>query len=256
MMYGLVLLLTVQMMTVQYTAADCNPDLPDGSQCPELGFALYPDPDNCADFWQCTDGCAVKMSCPTGNVYDDVNHWCDSMWIVDCGSRPGPNITKTTTTTSTTTESECGHSLDCTNLPNGWYPNIYNCRRFFVCENGQSDSFACPEDYLWDSDNHWCDFPDRVNCGQRPICDACDDNCITTTVTTPTPPTTTTEDDTLHCTEYCHGDGDFAMGCCNNTFCKCEGGVGYPYPCPNGLVFVQEKDYCDYRANVPCCNQG
>ena len=30
---------------------------------------------------------------------------------------------------------------------------------------------------LYSPEHNWCDFPDRVDCGNRPICDENDENC-------------------------------------------------------------------------------
>ena len=41
---------------------------------------------------------------------------------------------------------------------------------FFIA-NGKQECF--------DPVNTWCDWPERVNCGNRPICDENDENCNT-----------------------------------------------------------------------------
>ena len=33
------------------------------------------------------------------------------------------------------------------------------------------------EDLLYNADNVQCDFPNRVDCGERQVCDECDNNC-------------------------------------------------------------------------------
>ena len=54
----------------------------------------------------------------------------------------------------------------------------------------------------------------------RLICDDCDKHCHAFV-----PSTSTTEDPDIFCTPFCKGDGDFAMGCCLDRFCKCWQGV-------------------------------
>jgi len=144
------------------------------------------------------------------------------------------------------------HPLDCASLPDGLYADQYNCRKFWQCDQNSAGGgyhFTCEEDYLYDPNNKWCDFPDRVHCDGRPICDDCDDNCY------PQPSPATTTEPVGECSELCVEDwGDFEVGCCSNVFCKCQGGVGFFINCQPGLVFVQSKDQCDYEYNVPCCN--
>ena len=39
----------------------------------------------------------------------------------------------------------------------------------YLVENGQQ--------LMYDPNNNWCDWPNRVQCGDRPICDEFDENC-------------------------------------------------------------------------------
>ena len=39
---------------------------------------------------------------------------------------------------------------------------------------------------LYDDHNNWCDHPERVDCGERPICDENDENCNEVTTRGPT----------------------------------------------------------------------
>jgi len=148
---------------------------------------------------------------------------------------------------------DCGHKLDCSALPPGLHSDPYNCRKYWNCDGNQGTHYTCDDDQLYDAKNHWCDFPENVDCHQRPICDDCDENCHFAPTTTQA----STDKDPTDCSEYCLSDwGDFEMGCCNYYFCKCSYGRGTVIPCQNtDTVFVQGKDYCDWRYNVPCCNK-
>ena len=61
-----------------------------------------------------------------------------------------------------------------------WEFNIVN---YYFLEGGVQQ--------LYDPDHVWCDYPNKVDCGDRPICDENDENCdeAPTTVTDPTAPT-------------------------------------------------------------------
>jgi len=157
----------------------------------------------------------------------------------------------------TTTQGGCGHDFDCSFLMDGWYPDVHNCRKYWSCTDHEASPHLCAENYLYDIENNWCDYPEFVSCGDRPICDNCDEHCEVQPTTPSTPSTSAqpTTADHLYCTEFCKADwGDFEIQCCSNVFCKCEAGIGYVYPCNPGLVFVESKDQCDYISNVPCCN--
>ena len=42
---------------------------------------------------------------------------------------------------------------------------------------------------LYDPTHIWCDYPNKVDCGDRPICDENDENCNAAPTTDPTAPT-------------------------------------------------------------------
>ena len=47
--------------------------------------------------------------------------------------------------------------------------NVYFILNSIFVVNGKQECF--------DEVNIWCDWPERVNCGNRPICDENDENC-------------------------------------------------------------------------------
>ena len=54
-------------------------------------------------------------------------------------------------------------------------PYYFNLKRLIsLVANGKQECF--------DEVNIWCDWPERVNCGNRPICDENDENCNTVTI--------------------------------------------------------------------------
>ena len=38
-------------------------------------------------------------------------------------------------------------------------------------------SYLCNDDWLFSVENTYCDYPYNVDCGDRPLCDANDQNC-------------------------------------------------------------------------------
>ena len=71
--------------------------------------------------------------------------------------------------------------MDCTDLEDGWYPDPYNCRKYWHCSNGHGSHLMCEtkegKDLQYNPDNIQCDWPERVCCGDRQVCDDCDGNC-------------------------------------------------------------------------------
>ena len=111
--------------------------------------------------------------------HDLQNYKCTYREDVDCGNRPcnDDSVCTTTTRTTPTTTTDCGHIADCNELGDGYFPDPYNCRKYWHCEHGAGQHYMCKDNLLYDPDNRWCDFAVRVDCGERPVCDACDGNC-------------------------------------------------------------------------------
>lgn len=226
---------------------ECDTELPEGGgSCPSLEYSSYPDPLDCTSFWQCYNGCPEHMSCPSGTYFDAEHGWCDEASAVDCGDRPHPEVPTTSPQPQTivsTTEPDCGHFFNCSGMENGFYADPYNCRKYWECVEGAGIHTTCRDQLLWRVDMNWCDYPENVICGHRPVCDECDENCEQ-------------KPEPVSCTAFCKSDfGDFSLGCCSSNYCRCDNGKGVVFNCPNNLVFVEEKDQCDYRSNVPCCSK-
>ena len=73
---------------------------------------------------------------------------------------------------------DCGHKLDCTGKPNGWYPDPYSCLKYWNCDNDQATHYICPEGLMYDSVRVYCDFLWGFECGSRPPCNECIDSCF------------------------------------------------------------------------------
>ena len=114
--------------------------------------------------------------------------------------------------------------------------------------------------------NIQCDWADRVECGDRPVCDKNDENChggsTTTTLepakTTTQKPSSSTEKppnpNTLCKNVKCKGDNEFyPEGDCKQCFCQCDHGIAGEICCPLGLVFNSISNRCDWPYNVVGC---
>merc|ERR1712142_677169 len=56
----------------------------------------------------------------------------------------------------------------------------YSCVKYWNCQGSTATHFQCPDGLMAKVDEPsgvQCDFPDRVNCGNRPPCNECDDDC-------------------------------------------------------------------------------
>merc|ERR1711894_630297 len=80
--------------------------------------------------------------------------------------------------------------------PSGYFADPKNCIKYYHCFEGNvEERITCPiangKQECFDPVNTWCDWPERVDCGNRPICDENDENCNTPPTVDPTAPTTT-----------------------------------------------------------------
>jgi len=250
---------TTTTRTTPTTTTDCGHI----ADCNELGDGYFPDPYNCRKYWHCFKGVGEHYLCPDDEngipeVYDTVYGGCNYLAQTQCGDRPMCDECDNNCGTTVTTTPDCGHIMDCTDLEDGWYPDPYNCRKYWHCSNGHGSHLMCEtkegKDLQYNPDNIQCDWPDRVCCGDRQVCDDCDGNCE--------------EDDCSNggggdadCGPADHHPADICVGrkddwypdmfnCAKYWHCDAERGTHFL--CPNGLVYEASKVQCDYPDRVDC----
>jgi len=213
---------------------------------------MLADPDDCVSYYKCVAGCAVHQMCERNFLFDDIRGYCNYPSDVSCPPRPckDPSHCPPTTTpnTPTTTTPDCGHVIECKDLGgDGYHADPYNCRKYWHCYAGRSKHILCEGDLLYDEANVWCDYPDNVPCGDRPICDECDDNCEkTTTAPSPTPDC----GHLLNCTGL--ADGWYADPYNCRKYWHCSHGQGEHHLCEDDLVYDVDHVWCDYPDRVEC----
>merc|ERR1712010_450386 len=170
--------------------AQCDAELPSHNPCAQEDFFVEADPEACSLFYECSEGCVSHKQCQPHEdglprVFDDVFGWCGLTQEVDCGTRPCEDpvscATQPTRTTVTTTE-DCGHPFDCSG--NGFFPDPFNCRKYWQCYGGGlGEHFLCPDDpetgepEVFDLVFDGCNYQALTDCGDRPICGVCDEDC-------------------------------------------------------------------------------
>jgi len=249
---------------------------PDDFECPaDEGF--FADPKNCIKYYHCYNGIPEEHKiCPHDTLgkqelYDPTHEWCDHPERVNCGSRP----------ICDESDENCNDPDDKTTTPSpdfncpaasGYFPDPKNCIKYFHCFEGSVEAhLTCPvangKQECYDEVNTWCDWPARVNCGSRPICDKHDENCIegTTVPTVPTDPTATMGPTTTPKPDRCAAYGPCQMspdtigpykaeGPCDQCFCQCVAAGYYDEVCCEpGLVFNEKISQCDWPFNIPEC---
>ena len=241
----LVLLFTLQVGEI---FSQCN-SLPDGSSCQGQDDNMYEDPEECSNYYQCKNGCAILKTCERDFLFDSFYGYCNYPFDVNCGTRPCENQGHCFTTTkrpTTTTTADCGHWAECSELGegDGYFPDPYNCRKYWHCYDDEPEHITCADGLVFDEVNIWCDEPDRVNCGDRPICDDCDLNCYE--------PSTPKPDcgHQLDCSKL--EDGYYADDYNCRRYWQCTGGHGIHNTCDGDLLYDPDHVWCETSDKVTC----
>jgi len=162
---------------VTTTTDPYQPTPPNPLDCPadsELKF--YPDEENCGAYWECYKGRITHMECTNCFRFELTSEhaWCSPPEFVDCGSRPHDDNCQVTTAPG-----PCPY-------PDGYFKDSGSCDRYYVCDvshpvstqcRSQVDSNGQEYQLLYNYDAVQCDWPYRVSCEDRPICDANYENC-------------------------------------------------------------------------------
>merc|ERR1712240_117572 len=136
---------------------DCDID------CPAQGLALFPDCENCGRFYECFNGALTSRECPYCNHFDPDKGYCNQPPTVDCGDRPVPDPDDC---------HACDNPPPC-RCPQGYFPDPWSCGQYYYCQDNSPDPYSCQNDTfsgLYNDKLIQCDFPERVQCEDRPIC--------------------------------------------------------------------------------------
>jgi len=247
------------------TSTSTTPDCGHIANCTALGEGFHADPYNCRKYWQCfKDGTGKHFLCEddpnTGRpeMFDLVYMGCNYEEYTDCGVRPKCDECDNNCEDTPTTPAPCPNPnppLDCSNKPDGYYSDPYNCRKYWSCSAHKAAIHWCPDDpatglpEVFDLKYMGCNYQAYTDCGDRPICDNCDDNCHT-----PTPDGPDCGPDDHHPPTICQGkpDGWYPDRFNCIKYWHCSGGHGIHYLCNDGLHYEAHKVQCDYPERVNC----
>jgi len=242
------------------TTTSTTPDCGHIANCSALGEGLHPDPFNCRKYWRCYRGMEAgeHHMCPddpaTGRpeVFDLVYDGCNYQELTDCGERPICDECDENCEAPPTTTADCGHQMDCTDMEDGWYADSWNCRKYWHCLRGQGTHFLCDNNLQYNEKLVQCDWDDRVDCGDRPVCDECDADCHEDEEGGSQDPDCGPDDH--HPPTICSGrpDGWYPDEFNCVKYWHCSGQTGQHFLCPTGLVYESTKIQCDYPDRVDC----
>lgn len=133
------------------------------------------------------------------------------------------------------------------------------------------NSETCPNgDWLFSEARGYCDYPETVDCGDRPLCNDDDEDCeererrrVPTGHAKHVPIDPLFDSDhvtTMATPEVCEGvecqEGDeiISFEPCSEFYCVCSNGVPYKQECADGTVYNPEVEGCDFPENNPECD--
>lgn len=145
---------------------------------------------------------------------------------------------------------------NCKHVRNGYYHSCKGCNVYATCANGRIyDNRPCPSNLLWNDLIKRCDWesstcPSKDNSKE-------DSSSKEEEIGEITDPSEITEPGV--CVSSCSGvaDGDYqsCLGC--TVYATCHSGHLYDNrPCPEGLVWDDDKKYCDYTSGTCDTSSG
>lgn len=218
-------------------------------ECMDKPSGQYPDPEKkCSQiYYVCSNGDALKRSCPDGLYYDAKSQLCDYFdEIFACTGKTKPP-TKPTPAPKPSPASLPVSEYNCSGKADASYlPEDKKCSDiYYRCVGGATYKLKCPDALYYDIENDLCDrWANLFVCsGKKPTSPA------PTTTTKPRP----TEKLPIDCSLYEDGDFPDPEKKCSNLYYSCSNHGGSRRLCPEGLFFDQELSLCDVHSNVPDC---
>jgi len=225
----------------------CPPDNEDGT------VILFPKPENCSEFYQCSGGIAFTQVCPPGLYYCEENQVC--AWINDRNCSFNCTITKNIPVP--VADPECPMLNDSLIL----YPYPDNCAQYYQCDNGDltlrncsPGLYFCPENAVcawnWDPECTFnCIMPQTIPVLVEEKFDVIDERADDTTIDLPTEGPTPDP----RCPPQTGNDPTFLPNPDNcNEYYECSNGVAVLMECPDDLYFCTQKNACAWRWEPGC----
>lgn len=199
----------------------------------------------CNQFYKCSGGEPVSLSCPFGLLYNSKREQCDWPDNVNCGARL---ILEIDSNEGSGNENDGTTNCDPSEAPaicakkdsDGVLIANENCDQFYKCSEGHPVALNCPSGLLYDSKKEKCDWAQNVICGGRVI--------------------RVQEDkpgnyDPSQASDICaNADSDRVLVAHEKCdyFYSCASGIPVALQCPNSLFFNPRKNICDWQNNVDC----
>ncbi|KAJ0175048.1 hypothetical protein K1T71_009189 [Dendrolimus kikuchii] len=245
--------------------------------------------ENCNEFYKCSFGLPVARKCYGNLLYNPYTKQCDWPENVDCGDRIVSDTEKNDNDNVSNDNNEDGanedndkgdindeedcdenNGIDSGNTCNcnpseaqgmcavaksdGTLIAHENCNQFYLCDNGQPVALKCPSSLLYNPYIELCDWPQNVDCGERIISDAEDDNVSEGNGNTNGGGHSNPSDAPAICAAEGSNDILVAHENCNQ-FYICANGIPVTSNCNKDLLYNPANGQCDWSYKVDCGNR-
>jgi len=193
-----------------------------GGMCKNItqSFSL-PSPNDCTKFIQCSNGCGVEKTCPTGTQFSQQFQMC----VVS--TKDGCDSSTPVVRQSSCSGQEAGKLL----------PFIGNCSKFIACgEDETAYIMDCGANLHFNATHEICDWPEDAGCDPSYVKPELNPNC---------------QSEGASCLYEDDGKLLPYKGNCD-LFVACANGCGYDMKCGKGLHFNKALEICDYPEEAGC----
>lgn len=120
--------------------------------CPRNGISFRSHPHDCNGYFICAEGRLIQHSCASGIHFNPETLQCDFQQNVNCRSQR-------------VVVPQTPLLPECTGGQN-FFPNLVNCKQYYICVNKVPQLMDCPEGYLWDNKKLKCDKSNSDICAR------------------------------------------------------------------------------------------
>lgn len=107
---------------------------------------------NCVEYFKCDNRNVIPLTCPSGQVFSDINSECATASRRHCRKYNPYKIAS---------QYYCRSAYKTQKL---FFPDLKKCHVYYKCVDSNAVQFHCPEPLHWNVEIDRCDWPENVLC--------------------------------------------------------------------------------------------
>lgn len=142
----------------------------------------------------------------------------------------------------------------------GKHHHPFDCSKFIICNGSEAEVYRCRDGFLYDRYKNECRMKANVDCGKIPINTLPSGHEVTDDATRSVGNVELKDElisnmkkanyDAIYCLGRLDGVYKYAYDC--RVFYKCSRGITNLKRCPEGLLFNEVDEVCDWPKHVIC----